>query len=248
MGVSKQYTKKLKKEFDYSATWLPTTVVKPGDVGTLDNYMFRYVASLNDFDVDFKTIDESSNMDFEYCSSDSVSINAKLSGQAPIPGSSLTTADAGLNIKFSKGNGIVFRLSECTSTRIADMNAVGEQILSLYNDKKWKKNLVVVNEAVRANSATIIISNSSDAQLDLLVKGKASLDTIDLADVNADFKILKKSKIATNIVASEGLTPLFRTSGIKDPIFGGIYFTLGKDQKPKDNVKFGIVDYSYFEK
>jgi hypothetical protein len=248
MGVSEQYTKKLKKEFDYSATWLPTTIVKPGDIGKLHNYMFEHVATLNDFDIDFEIIDDSSNMEIDYCSSDSVSINFKLSGQAPIPGSSLTTADAGVNIKFSKGKAIVFRLSKCTSTRLANVNAVGEQIISLYNDKKWKKDMVVVNEAVKANSATIIISNSSNAQLDLLAKGEVGSGDIDLADINAEFQIMKKSKIATNIIASEGLTPLFRTAGIKDPIIGGIYFTLGKGKRQKGNAKFGLVDYADFEK
>lgn len=248
MGVSKQYTKKLKKEFDYSATWLPTTIVKPGDVGKLANYMFTHVANLNDFGIKYGTIGESSNLEFEYCSSDSVSINAKVSGQAPVAGSNLSVADAGVNIKFSKGKGIVFRLSKCTSARIADMNAVGSQIASIY-DKKWKKDLVVVYEAVKANSATIIISNSSDAQIDLRAKGQASAGAIDLADVNAEFQIAKKSKIATNIIASEGLTPLFKASGFKKRFFGGgLYWDLGEELNKKDNVKFGRVDYADFEK
>jgi hypothetical protein len=43
----------------------------------------------------------------------------------------------------------------------------------------------------------------------LLARVKVGAGKIDLADINAKFQVLKESNIATKIIASKGLTPLF---------------------------------------
>jgi hypothetical protein len=219
MSINKLYTQEIKKETAYSAIWFPNITVQPGDVGKLIDYTYNHVCNLNNFDVDFDIIENSNQMDFSYSSADSVTIEGKLSGHAALPGSSLSLSDVGVMVRFSKDKAIVFRLAKCKSTMIDNMKPIEDKIMSLYKTGKWEKNMVVVTEAVKAHSATIIISNSHDAAIDLLAKGTFNLAKIDLADIGAEFEVVKRSNIATEIIASQGLTPLFKTCGIKLSIF-----------------------------
>ena len=108
--------------------------------------------------------------------------------------------------------------------------------------------MVVVTEVVKAKSSTIIISNSKDAQINLIAKAEITPKELNLANSDAKFQVLKKAKIATQIIASKGLTPLFRASGIVKHIIGrtGMYYrkvppTAGSRKR------FARLDYSDFE-
>jgi hypothetical protein len=257
MSVSQQYTEEIKKHVDYSATWLPNTIVHLGDVGRLvapagagilkKKYEFTYETTLKKLGIDFDTEVSATNMDWDYSSANSVSINAKASGQAAIPGSSLTPADAGFTIKFSRDKAIVFRLLKCTATRISDLTALKNTILSLHNQQKWEDDMVVVTEVVKANSATIIISNSSDSQIDLAAKGNAKVGTFDLADVDANFQIVTKKNIATDFIATGGLTPLFKGIGILSTLLRGPGIAdVLSPSTGKPEIGVGRVDYGNF--
>lgn len=214
-AISSQYTKEIRQETDYSATWLPNTTVKPGDVGRLRNYEFVYETTLKKLGIGpSQTEPCATQMNWDYQSENCVSINVKASGEATIAGSSLSISDAGLTIKFSRNKATLFCLKKCTGTRLRDLDPIKNEVLSRYQNKKWDKDRVVVIEAVKAGSATIIISKSSNAQIDLAAKGKANLSALDLADVNAQFQMKKSSNLATQIIASKGLTPLFRAVGV----------------------------------
>jgi hypothetical protein len=243
MNVNEQYTKELKKQFDYSATWFPSTILQPGDVGTLKDFKFRHVSSLHNLGINCKITRKSSTMEFDYCSGNSVCITSKASGQAKIPGSSLSLSDTGVNIKFSRDKAIVFRLAKCTSTFIDDLIPILEKLKSMVKTGAWTNDMALVTEVLKAKAATIIISNSSNAQIDLVAKGNANLSSINLADLDSGFHVLKKSNIATDFVCSRGLTPLFRTCGMKKSVTGSIHLTLGK----QPSLIFGPVDYSDFE-
>lgn len=246
MSVSKEYTKEVQKQLDYSATWLPTMQVAPGDVGRLRKYQYTHYSTLNDLGIKFEVQEGSAQSEFDYCSSNSVSITTKGLGKVPPIGVGIAKADAGVSIKFSRDKAIVLRLTHCSSTRIRDLDSLGKKIVALYESKIWDKDNVVVIEAVKAKAATIIISNSSDAQIDLVARGKVDPNKLDLADIKAEFQVLKESNIATKLIASKGLTPLFRTSGIRKPKFSSPKFDRFKGAQI-EKVRFGIVDYRDFD-
>jgi hypothetical protein len=247
MSISKQYTREMKAQLNYSATWLPTIIVSPGDVGTVSNYEFHHLTNIAALGVKLETIPGSSQMEFDYCSANSVSIFAKSSGQAPLAGSSFSQADAGISVKFSRNNAIVSRLSQCSSTRIADLNSLRKEILLRYRSKEWRDDMVVVTEAVKAARATIIISNSSNAQIDLLVRGNVGPRELHLANASAEFQVLRSSNIAFQIIAEKDLTPLFRFAGIKKPFLGSSEPKLELEPMIKQRMRFGLLDYSDFE-
>lgn len=246
MSISEKYTEEVQKRFDYSATWFPTMQVALGDIGRLKDYQYTHYSTLSDLGIEYEVQSGGAQAEFDYSSANSVSITTKVAGEVPPIGVSIAKTDAGISIKFSRNKAFVLRLSNCSSTRIRNLDSIGKKILALYKSKEWNKDNVVVTEAVKAKTATIIIANSSKAQIDLVARGEIKPGKLDLADVEAKFQVLKESNIGTKLIASKGLAPLFRTHGIRDPFIGDTTFDrlTGPQEEPK--VKFGIVDYKDF--
>jgi hypothetical protein len=245
LSVSKFYTKEIKYETNYSATWLPSVTVSPGDVGRIKDYQFQHLTSLSTLGIPFSTSPGVSKLDFNYYSANAVSVTMKASGQAPLVGSGLAQADAGVNIRFQRDNAVIFRLRRGSSTRISDLNSLEKNIIPLHDADTWKDDMVVVTEAVVADSATIIISRGSNAQIDLLARGQVGAAGIDLADIDANLQVVKESNIDTKIIASKGLTPLFKALGMRKSWWSG-QRKLGL-RPPAGEARFAPVDYDDYE-
>lgn len=245
MSISKQYTKEIFGETNYSATWLPNVIVSPGDVGRITDYQYQPLTTLKDLNIQFDVVPSSVQADFDYSSTDSVSVHIKAAGQAPLTGSSITEADAGISINFTRDNAVVFRISRCKSTRIKDPKSLGDEIVSRYHAGDWKEDMVVVMEVVSAASATIVISKGNNAGIDIAARAKIGSHKLDLADLEANFQVLKESNIATKIIASKALTPLFKTSGIIKRFMRNTIFRTF-DKVTEGGNGFGNVDYEDF--
>ncbi len=245
VSISKQYIKEIKDQLGYSAVWLPTINVRPGDVGMITNYEYRPVTNLSALGIPFEIEKGNVQAECDYSSRNAVSVSIKAAGQIPSPGSALLQGDAGINVKFAKNNAVLFRLSRCSSTVIKNQNRLKEQVLDRNRSHKWDKKWVVVIEAVTAAMATIITSHGDNAQIDLKVQGNIGQAELGLISLDAGFQILQESDIAMKIIASKNLSPLFKTSTVRKPflLFGDEDF-MGP---PENEVEFGTVDYEDFE-
>ena len=94
MSINRYYIQEIRDEFNYLATWLPTTSVSPGDVGRIINHQYQPLTTLHNLGIPFETIDNHVQADFEYHSSNAVHTTLKAAGQAPIAGSFIAAADA----------------------------------------------------------------------------------------------------------------------------------------------------------
>ena len=209
--ISEQYAKDIQEQLKYSATWFPNVSMSLGDVGIFRNHQFYNQGNLEDFGIKFEVSPGIAKADYNYSSKDSVSIQVKLAGEAPVIGSSFAQADAGVTIKFNRENAVLFRATGCKSSRIKNLKAVGNEIRSKQKVHNWGSELVVVGEVITAEGSSIIISHGKNSQVDLSAKGKLTIGNINLADMNIDFSVIYESNIATCIVAEPNLTPLFRT-------------------------------------
>ncbi len=135
------YLKELSKALGYLPAWFPNSKLELGDF--LDrNTLERKgnIGSLRDEAICFTVRPASARGSFEYSSARGVSITTKIAGQVVV-GSSLGKVDAGLIVKFSKENVIVFEASGCTSIAIDDINSLGSAIMALYNAGHWRRGL-----------------------------------------------------------------------------------------------------------
>ena len=218
-GPQKQYTDEMKKKFGYIATWLPGTPFILGDIGILNDNVFTHVAFLNDFEIQFDTRVDETGDDIEYSSQGSVSVTTKVSGTVAPQGSTLGNIDAGFIVDFGNENSILFKANQIKTNLIANTAKLGDQILKLYHDGKWNKHWVVITELVSAESATILISNSTNAKIELKANANIEATKLDIADAKFDFGATFSKGMDTKIIAQSGLTPLFKVMALKSRIF-----------------------------
>lgn len=254
MRTSRAYTKELKRQFDYFATWLPSTPLALGDIGILKQNAFTKIANLSDYGIAFEIEKDPTPSNLEYSSKGAVSITLKASGSAAPEGSSLAKADAGVSIEFSKENAIYFKANHTTSPAIQNQIELGNQIIELYKKGEWNKEWLVITELVNAESGTILIANSSEGKIELKANAEVEVSNLDLADASLQLGLTYSKDVSTSIIAEKALTPLFKASKIKDNIFQKPSFSIKSVQpmelitpsmarNEKDVVVFGEADF-----
>jgi hypothetical protein len=255
MRTSKKYTKELKRQFGYLATWLPGTPLSLGDIGVLRNNEFTKISNLADLGITFEIELDSTKADIEHSSKGAVSISTKASGAIATQGSVLGEIDAGVTVVFSKESAILFKANGTTSPSIKDQIKLGKEILKLYKEGKWDKDWAVVTEKVDAESATILISSSKNGKIELKAKGEIETKNIDIADAELDFELSYSKDLSTKIFAEESLTPLFKASKVKSRLFLPPAFKMNKihsmdfmtPDKAKQNEEFIYFGEAEFE-
>ena len=228
MKTSRKYTKELKRQFGYLATWLPGTPIELGDIGILRNYQFTKISHLSNFGINFEIVPDETKSDIEHSSSGVVSITTKAAGTIAPQGSALGELEAGIIVEFSKENAIYFKAIGTTSPSIKDQISLGKTIVSLYKEGKWDKEWSVVTEKVDTHNSTILISGSSNGKIELKAKGEIEAAKLDIADAELGFELKFSKDLSTKIIAQESLTPLFKASRLNSRIFAPPVFRLNK--------------------
>jgi hypothetical protein len=214
-SAQKQYTDEVRKRFGgYYATWTPDVPLKLGDVGILENNIFKRMDNLNNLGLTFEIIEDQTKASLEYSSKNSVKLTNKIAGDAVPQGSMLKISDTGIIVEFSREKAVLFKLNNVTSSYIDKLSALGDDILDRYNNNQWKKEWVVITELKKAESATIIISNSKDSKIELKANANIGITDLDIANTSFNFSVQNPNNADMKIIAQEGLTPLFQLMGI----------------------------------
>jgi hypothetical protein len=237
----------LKHMFDktaYRATWKPDVPLKLGMIGILTNGVFDVQSSLEDEGLNPKILEDKTPGEIDYTSHDSVDIEIKLAGKAPLAGSVLTEGEAGVVLNFHKENGVVFQAKEMLNHQITNMGALQKEIVQKYKDGSWPKDWVVITQLVEAVSATIIISNSSNNKLELKASANVGAPNIKLTDASLGLDVAKESGSSIRIIAESGVTPLYRVMGIRHPFLGKPGFeSKGIEAEKMDQEEFTYQDF-----
>lgn len=206
----KQYTNELYKKFGYYATWMPGTPMELGTIGIMDGKVFVKRTHLRNLSIAFDTDEDPSRDDLDYTSETGVTFTPKVSGTIPSAGSVLTQADAGFTVEFSREKALLFKVKGAQYVSIRDQEKLGREIARLKEEGKWKKEWVVIVELVKADSATILISGSANSKIELKANANIGATKLDIADASLELGIAISKSMSTNIIAEQGLTPLFR--------------------------------------
>ncbi len=216
-GPAKQYTKEMRRKFAYIATWNPGTPITIGSVGISTDGRFQRVSDLETLGIPYEILKDNDPTDLDYASEGSVTVTMKAAGSGPVGG--LATLDAGFSVEFKRTNSTLFKARETYTDVMRDTHKLGDEILKRYRKGEWEKEWVVVTEVVRATSATILISNSQNGQVDLKAQVDGNL-LGGIADPTLELGIQFSRGMETQIIAEKGLTPLYRSVGIKTHLFG----------------------------
>lgn len=219
MGLNTQYAKELHDQFGYLATWLPSSNLKLGDFGTIEDGIFQRAGNLKDLGIGFTTETHPDAGDVEYASADAVSQQFKSAGNAPLTGGVGGNVDASVGISFKRANAVLLQASKCNSSMISNIAQVSDSVLSRYREGEWPTDRVVITDLISADTLTVLISSGANAEIDLSVKGNIGSGAAKLASANASYTVNKSSSIGTRIVGQRGASPLFKARGIKRSFF-----------------------------
>jgi hypothetical protein len=218
VSIVRSYTTEIRDNLNYSAAWFPNVALALGHVGTLDDKGFTYQTTLAQLGIPFSVTAGGAPATFTHVSTDAVTRVLKLAGAAPIAGSVLAQADAGLSFSFNRENATVFLATGCRVSAIADQVALKRAILDLHNAKQWDKDHVVISELVTADSTSVLVSLSKGGKVELRAKAGAA-PAFEAMNVSGEYSTVHESSIGFNMVAGAGMTPLFRALGIRKKLF-----------------------------
>jgi hypothetical protein len=216
----KFYLQHMAAKSGYRATWDPGKSLKIGYIGKLDgNGIFNVFGTLQKYGIPVE-VDAGNKGDLDYTSSDSVSISIKAAGTAPVAGSVLTDTEAGFSISFKGEKSIVFQASGNKTHQLINLAEIQELVLEKYENGNWDKNWLIVTELIESDAATIIISNSSSANLDIKASAAVGAANLKLTDASLGLAVARETGSTLKYIAEGGLTPLYRLMGIRSPLFG----------------------------
>jgi len=217
----KQYLNEINKRFQYRATWEPGKTLRIGDVGILEKGIFSLRSSLEQEGIPLQVRLDESEGSMKYTSEGAVDITTKVAGQASMPQSQLVKGDAGFIVQFKKQDAVVFTINGSKTHQLENTGQIEKEVLKRYLENKWPKNWVIVTELVEAKEATILISTSKDSKIELKANADISpTSDLNIADAEFNFSVASRRGLSTEIIAKEGITPLYRVSGIRKPLLG----------------------------
>jgi hypothetical protein len=246
MSIVKFYSSEILTNLGYLPVWLPTISANPGDVGRLKQTGFEKETDLNELGISFETEPGKASVNFDYASEGvaSTQLNAEAKLDTEITGGN---ADAQISIHFQRDNAVLFKATNCRSRIIKNKMMIGNKILELYNNDRWDLELVLVTETVSAGSCTVLISKEAGAFVTLGAKGNVSTESVDLANVNAGFKVIRDKNMAVKIVANKSLTPLFKVGGVRKQFLRDAEFRSASPEKKMEELRFVELDHEDYE-
>lgn len=216
----KYYLEHMHKKSGYRAIWDPGRNLQLGLVGKLDgNGSFTTYTSLTKEGITMEVTPDDKPIDQDYTSNESVEIAVKASGDAPVAGSFLTKLDAGFSIKFKGDSGVVFRTQGQRTDEITNIAELEKAILQKYKEKNWDKDWLIITRLIKCDSGTIIISNSSNTNLELRAKGDVAAAQLSLADASLNLSTAWEKGSSLKFIGQAGMTPLYSLMGVRHPLF-----------------------------
>jgi len=210
----KLYQQEMHDNIGYFATWLPGDPMALGDVGVLQAGQFRRFTSLKELGIPCKLGRSGNPQRLSYSSTTGTSIVSSAGAEAP------GIAKAQIAIKFSKQGAFLFQALEVQRMELANRPDVATGILGAFEQKSWKKEWLVVDSVYRAESATIIVSEDSSAEVVLSASSALPLGSLPLADPKLGFTVSSTHGRIVHVLAASGLHPLYSCIRLKDPLFG----------------------------
>lgn len=216
-AIYKRYIRDLRRKFGYQATWTPGTPLKLGDIGVFRKHVFETIDNINNdhFGFDMMVREDDSSEELEFTSSNSVNITTKAEGSIIPTGSPFTIDDTGFVVTFGKKGGLVFKAKGVKTQRIMNQSALAKYVKTAFSNGEWSDDHYIITELKTAESATILYAIEKNAEVAIRTKGSFSSESLDIADAGINLEIAFSKSMEIKMVASNGLTPLFKVRGIK---------------------------------
>ena len=205
-GIAKIYTDVVHQNLNpLYANWEPGRPVELGDLGLLRDHTFVYLGNIRDHGIKIsERADPASDQKF-FASEGAAEVQFHAKGSVPLNG--IVTAKAALEVNFSGKEAVFFNAAGCNYTMIADKVRLGREVMDRYKAKQWQREWAVVTDLVKAGNTTLAVSGGNAASI--VFEATGDVERINLADASAGLTIRTAKNIGYQVVAENGLIPLF---------------------------------------
>ena len=214
------YSKGIKRKLkNYWAAWLPGPRIKIGDIGTLNGYLFEKAGSLDELKLKYHLEPDGDPKPLDITSESGVAISVKAAGQTDPKFAHLAAGEAGLKLDFGSEGAFILQAPETRESEVGDRLNLQKQIVATYAKGKWDKHWLVVTRVVKAASATVIISKSSNSSLELTAKANLAGAGSALGAADAGVTIKHQQGDTISVIGGHNMTPLFQLGRLKTHFF-----------------------------
>lgn len=193
-----------------------------GDVGTYSKANgFNRIRTLDDYGISYEARRDENPADYEYTSEQGIEIKTSAEGEPAGIFESITEAEAGVRVEFKNKFTGVFSATGAVQPEISDKAKVVSAIKAERSQSR-DQDYAVVTGVMNAESSTVLISNSSEAMVELQATGSVNLGGFSVADLSTGFELSDSSGMRTLQVAEPSNTPLFKLETITEDSDEGI--------------------------
>jgi hypothetical protein len=136
-------------------------------------------------------------------------------------------AKAKVTIKFASEHGIIFRASGIRFQTMKDQPQMARKVARLAKSGQWGRDWYIVTQTIQAASASILISNSPSAEVELALGAKATVAGLELLGAELKPRVVRQKDMHFLIVGESGLIPLFKAKRVKRTVFGNVKLKAG---------------------
>ncbi len=209
-----------KKLKTYWAAWLPNSQYSLGDYGILEGSLFKKVGSLNDLSIDFESSEYSKRGSIEYVSESGVQIYFKTIGQINNNLPNIPEEKAGINIQFSSKGAFLVQIPDSNEVSINNFKSLQDSIIAKFESGDWNKDWVFITKIINAPTATFLISNSSESNMEFALEGDLTSGSTVLASTENKFQYATQSGDILKFFGANEVSPFFQLSKLKCNLFG----------------------------
>lgn len=212
---------------NHEANFPPSRPIDLGAYGVMEHGYFKRYGNIKDtFGIKYTPMPDESPSYETFQSDGSVGIKVGAKGDIGVSGVPLLKAQIEFN--FSSEKSLFFSAAGVKYIQMKSLDSVGERLVELYKQNKWKKKYVLVSSILEAGNTLILISGSD--QCNVVVEAKSdAIKEIDLANASAEFGFKTSSKVSYQI-----LTPQcqlgFSLSRVYNPLFAGPDYKVAKNR------------------
>jgi len=214
------YTKGIKRKLEnYWAAWLPGTHFAIGDIGTLNGYLFEKVGTLGELKLKYYAETDADPSPLDISSEAGVAVSLKAAGETNPSFTHIGAAEAGLKIEFGAQGAFILQAPEMFASEMGDRLNLRDQIIGAFDKGVWEKDWLVITRLLTATSATVLISRSSNASLELTAKANLSGAVAALGNADAGITVKYQQGDTVSMIGGKNVTPLFQLSRLKTGFF-----------------------------
>lgn len=225
LPLDQLYTSQIRNQTGLFANWLPNAPLEIGHYGQINGSLFQPMNQLSGLNQ--TTGKGTGTYDFTIHATRNINTNAQALADA-----GLSTGKALLELSFQKEAGVIFSAPDTQVTRVDNIKALGEKLVDMLRAGDWNEMDAIVVEVITANSATIIASISSGAEVKFAVEAETLIGPNVIANLNAGTSLLSEKGVGAKIIGEGPFNPLFRLAFLKSRFLGDpkITFRSGPDE------------------